>query len=117
LEVGGCFGVAVQDHPAGRERDRPRYRDLPSRADIQRQPLLGNPLGHRPAQECLAGVRHFGARERFPVDTAPLADLGFVEDVSGRAVPGGQRVQPHTADGQLTGGAGPCGGGPYRGRV
>ncbi len=94
--------VPVQDDPARRKADRAGDRQLSSRADVQRQPLLPDPAGHRAAQERLARIRDLRIGERRGVGAAPGSDVCLVEDVGGRAVGRRQRAQAHPADADLT---------------
>jgi hypothetical protein len=65
-------------------------------------------LGHRAAQERLAGVGDFGVRKRRDVRPAPVPDVSLVKDEGRRAVRGRQRAQAQAADRDLAVGLRTC---------
>src|SRR5215469_2368949 len=75
--------------------------------------LVADPVGHGTAEERLAGVGDLRAGKRPSVRATPVADIGLVQDVRGRAVARRELGERDTANGDLATGPKTRGPRPY----
>ena len=88
--------VAVEADPGRVEAGPQRDGQLAAGADVEAEPLLGDPAGDRGAEERLAGVEDVVRRERVAEGPGPGPEVGLVEDVRRGAVLGDQVGERHS---------------------
>ena len=81
LELAQALVVAVEADPLHREPRPLRDEQLAARADVQREPLLGQPARDGRAQEGLAGVVDVVGGEGVAEGAPPVSEVDLVEDV------------------------------------
>lgn len=99
LQFGERFTVAVQHDSLRIGPGGQCHSQFPGRAHIDGQALVGDPFGHRPGQQRLAGVDDLGVRKAPPVGLAAVAHLALVQDIGRSAVLIRDIGQRHAADG------------------
>ena len=98
VELGDRLVVAVEQQPLGREAGAQRDRQLAAGADVEAEPLLGDPAGDLGAQERLGGVVDGAALERLRARRGPGAEVVLVEHVRGGAELGGEVAHVDAAE-------------------
>ena len=81
LELAERLVVAVEADPLHREARARGHRQLAAGADVEREPVLGQPARHGRAEERLAGVEDLVAGEGVAEGAGPGAEVVLVEDV------------------------------------